>query len=121
MVVAGSASLAWALVMSPSALSATSGTSPVCNNIHGGDGSTCNAGDAPHGTVSWQVLGNGDLRFDVTGTGYEWSDLFVCTPYPGPTQGADCTGADDRDPGSHASFSLPPSPHARGSRAKARR
>src|SRR5438552_2835954 len=78
------------------ASAATSGISPICNNIKSGDGSTCNVGDLPHGIVTWQVDGSsGDLVLQVDGVpGFEWSTLFVCVPYAGPTNSADCVAGD---------------------------
>jgi hypothetical protein len=76
------------------ASSADNGTSPVCNNQHG-NASDCQ-GASYHGHVDWQFEADGDLVFHVVGeNGWQWSGLFVCIPYAGPTQPADCTGSDN--------------------------
>ena len=75
---------------------ATTGSSPICNNQHGPLGSLtdCQGSDL-HGQIDWSFATNGDMVLHFVGSnGFQWNDLFICMPYAGPTQAADCTGND---------------------------
>jgi hypothetical protein len=72
-------------------------TVPICNNQRSSTPDTNCQGDALHGTVTTSYDADGNLVFDVLATAdgfVGWSGIKICIPQVGPTDGADCTGAD---------------------------
>lgn len=72
-------------------------TVPICNNQRSSTPDANCQGDARHGTLTTSYDASGNLVFDVLATadGFAgWNAIKICIPQVGPTDGADCTGAD---------------------------